>query len=187
MLRRVAAPSNGTAFMYVPAAARQRVLYVAGNRSYISTPLIVTRVVAILGLCSHRDLIAGRGQVERLVRQILGGVSFRSMQSVYNKFLYDRDCSKCQSRPHFLAYRMPACWPKPPPTCCDASVLMLVLAIPKAEVWPSIGPHLDDLCCMNKEHAQILLGPTASYRSSRNLALTRSFGVLLLSYSPNSL
>ncbi len=86
-----------------------KLLHVAGNRSYISTPLIDTRVVAILGLRSHRILIAGRVQVDRLVRQILGGVSFRSMQSVYNKFLCDRDCSRCQSRPHSLAYRMPTC------------------------------------------------------------------------------
>ncbi len=53
--------------MYVPTAARQRLLHVTESRSYISTPLIDMQDVAILGLRSHRILIAGRVQVDRLV------------------------------------------------------------------------------------------------------------------------
>ena len=76
--------------MYVPTAARQRLLHVARNRSYISTPLIVTRVVAILGLSSHLVLIAGRIQIDRLVRQILGAyLSVPCSQFITNSFVIE--------------------------------------------------------------------------------------------------
>ena len=47
-------------------------LHVAGSRSYVSGLLIDTRVVAMLGLRSHRDLISGQVQIDRMGRQILG-------------------------------------------------------------------------------------------------------------------
>ena len=47
-------------------------LHVAGSRSYVSGLLIDTRVVALLGLRSHRDLISGQVHVDRKGRQILG-------------------------------------------------------------------------------------------------------------------
>lgn len=43
-----------------------------GSRSYVSGLLIDTRVVALLGLRSHRDLITGQVIVDYLGRQILG-------------------------------------------------------------------------------------------------------------------
>ncbi len=132
--------------MYVPTAARQRLLYVARNRSYISTPLIDMQDVAILELRSHRDLITGKVQVDRLVRQILGAyLSVPCSQFITNSFVIeivldanlDRiswhiECSLVSEYTSIPS--MPACWPKPPPTCCDTSVLMLVLAIPKTEI-----------------------------------------------------
>lgn len=46
--------------------------HVLGSRSYVSGLLIDTRVVALLGLRSHRDLITGQVIVDFLGRQILG-------------------------------------------------------------------------------------------------------------------
>ncbi len=48
--------------------------HVLGSRSYVSGLLIDTRVVALLGLLSHRDLIAGQVIFDFLGRQILGVV-----------------------------------------------------------------------------------------------------------------
>ncbi len=45
---------------------------VLGSRSYVSGLLIDTRVVALLGLRSHRDLISGQVADDLLGRQILG-------------------------------------------------------------------------------------------------------------------
>ncbi len=47
-------------------------LHVLGSRSYVSGLLIDTRVVALLGLRSHRDLISGKVYGDRKGRQILG-------------------------------------------------------------------------------------------------------------------
>ncbi len=46
--------------------------HVLGSRSYVSGLLIDTRVVALLGLRSHRDLVTGQVIVDFLGRQILG-------------------------------------------------------------------------------------------------------------------
>ncbi|AML51740.1 hypothetical protein RC74_11120 [Falsihalocynthiibacter arcticus] len=46
--------------------------HVLGSRSYVSGLLIDTRVVATLGLRSHRDLISGKAYDDHLGRQILG-------------------------------------------------------------------------------------------------------------------
>ena len=46
--------------------------HVLGSRSYVSGLLIDTRVVALLGLRSHRDLISGQVGVDHLGRQTLG-------------------------------------------------------------------------------------------------------------------
>ena len=59
--------------MYVPAAVRKRFLCMSLEvASYVSGLLIDTRVVAMLGLRSHRDLISGQVQIDRMGRQILG-------------------------------------------------------------------------------------------------------------------
>ena len=46
--------------------------HVLGSRSYVSGLLIDTRVVAMLGLRTLRDLISGKVKVDRVGRQILG-------------------------------------------------------------------------------------------------------------------
>ena len=46
--------------------------HVLGSRSYVSGLLIDTRVVALLGLRSHRDLISGQVDDDLMGRQILG-------------------------------------------------------------------------------------------------------------------
>jgi len=46
--------------------------HVLGSRSYVSGLLIDTRVVALLGLRTRRDLITGQVIVDYLGRQILG-------------------------------------------------------------------------------------------------------------------
>ena len=43
-----------------------------GSRSYVSGLLIDTRVVALLGLRTRRDLISGKVRYDRMGRQILG-------------------------------------------------------------------------------------------------------------------
>jgi hypothetical protein len=47
-------------------------LHDLGSRSYVSGLLIDTRVVALLGLRTRRDLITGKVLDDRLGRQILG-------------------------------------------------------------------------------------------------------------------
>ena len=47
-------------------------LHVLGSRSYVSGLLIDTRVVALLGLRTRRDLIRGQVVDDHLGRQILG-------------------------------------------------------------------------------------------------------------------
>jgi hypothetical protein len=46
--------------------------HVLGSRSYVSGLLIDTRVVALLGLRTHRDLITGQVDHDQKGRQILG-------------------------------------------------------------------------------------------------------------------
>lgn len=46
--------------------------HVLGSRSYVSGLLIDTRVVALLGLRTRRDLISRKVDHDRLGRQILG-------------------------------------------------------------------------------------------------------------------
>ena len=46
--------------------------HVLGSRSYVSGLLIDTRVVALLGLRSHRDLISGQAYDDLMGRQTLG-------------------------------------------------------------------------------------------------------------------
>ena len=46
--------------------------HVLGGRSYVSGLLIDTRVVALLGLRTRRDLITGKVDYDHLGRQILG-------------------------------------------------------------------------------------------------------------------
>ncbi len=46
--------------------------HVLGSRSYVSGLLIDTRVVALLGLRTRRDLISGQVDVDLKGRQILG-------------------------------------------------------------------------------------------------------------------
>ena len=46
--------------------------HVLGSRSYVSGLLIDTRVVALLRLRTHRDLISRKVDHDRLGRQILG-------------------------------------------------------------------------------------------------------------------
>lgn len=46
--------------------------YVLGSRSYVSGLLIDTRVVALLGLRTRRDLISGQVDYDLMGRQILG-------------------------------------------------------------------------------------------------------------------
>ena len=62
--------------------------HVLGSRSYVSGLLIDTRVVALLGLRSHRDLISGQVVDDLLGRQILGASYFRSMLSIYRELLW---------------------------------------------------------------------------------------------------
>jgi hypothetical protein len=46
--------------------------HVLGSRSYVSGLLIDTRVVALLGLRTRRDLISGQVGYDLMGRQILG-------------------------------------------------------------------------------------------------------------------
>jgi hypothetical protein len=46
--------------------------HVLGSRSYVSGLLVDTRVVALLGLRTRRDLISGKVWNDRMGRQILG-------------------------------------------------------------------------------------------------------------------
>lgn len=46
--------------------------HVLGSRSYVSGLLVDTRVVALLGLRTRRDLISGQVVDDHLGRQILG-------------------------------------------------------------------------------------------------------------------
>ena len=46
--------------------------HVLGSRSYVSGLLIDTRVVALLGLRTRRDLISGQVDYDLMGRQILG-------------------------------------------------------------------------------------------------------------------
>ena len=46
--------------------------HVLGSRSYVSGLLIDTRVVALLGLRTRRDLISGQVDYDHLGRQTLG-------------------------------------------------------------------------------------------------------------------
>jgi len=50
--------------------------HVLGSRSYVSGLLIVTRVVALLGLRTRRDLIAGQVFNDHKDRKIWGGIIF---------------------------------------------------------------------------------------------------------------
>jgi hypothetical protein len=85
-------------------------LHVAGSRSYVSGLLIDTRVVAMLGLRSHRDLISGKVQVDRKGRQILGAYfSVPCSLSIANFFEVVGVIFKYQLRPHFLAHQTPFC------------------------------------------------------------------------------
>lgn len=59
-----------------------------GSRSYVSGLLIDTRVVALLGLRSHLDLITGQVIVDYLGRQILGAQYFRSMLSICRELFW---------------------------------------------------------------------------------------------------
>lgn len=62
----------------LPAQCMYRLLFAndflhdLGSRSYVSGLLIDTRVVALLGLRTRRDLITGKVHDDRLGRQILG-------------------------------------------------------------------------------------------------------------------
>ncbi len=53
--------------------------HVLGSRSYVFGLLIDTRVVALLGLRTRRDLISGQVDYDHLGRQTLGAQFFRSM------------------------------------------------------------------------------------------------------------
>ena len=62
--------------------------HVLGSRSYVSGLLIDTRVVALLGLRTHRDLITGQVDHDQKGRQILGAYVFRSMLSICRELLW---------------------------------------------------------------------------------------------------
>ncbi|MEM7070378.1 MAG: hypothetical protein AAF403_01295, partial [Pseudomonadota bacterium] len=62
--------------------------HVLGSRSYVSGLLIDTRVVALLGLRSRRDLITGQVIFVYLGRQFLGAYFFRSMLWLYRELLW---------------------------------------------------------------------------------------------------
>ena len=62
--------------------------HVLGSRSYVSCLLIDTRVVALLGLRTRRDLITGKIYGDRMGRQTLGVELFRSMLSVSRELLW---------------------------------------------------------------------------------------------------
>lgn len=62
--------------------------HVIGSRSYIFRLLIDTRVVALLGLRTRRDLISGQVDYDLMGRQILGAQYFRSTLSIYSELLW---------------------------------------------------------------------------------------------------
>lgn len=62
--------------------------HVLGSRRYVSGLLIDTRVVALLGLRTRRDLISGQVDYDHSGCQILGAYYFRSMLSVYRELLW---------------------------------------------------------------------------------------------------
>ena len=85
-------------------------LHVAGSRSYVSGLLIDTRVVALLGVRSHRDLTSGKVHIDRLGRQILGAYfSVPCSLSIANFFEVVGGIFKYQLRPHFLARQTSFC------------------------------------------------------------------------------
>lgn len=58
--------------MYVPLLFANDFWHVLGSRSYVSGLFIDTRVVALLGLRTRRDLITGQVDYDHLGRQTLG-------------------------------------------------------------------------------------------------------------------
>ncbi len=55
---------------------------------YVSGLLVDTRVVALLGLRTRRDLISGQVDYDHSGCQILGAYYFRSMLSIYRELLW---------------------------------------------------------------------------------------------------
>ena len=115
--------------------------HVLGSRSYVSGLLIDTRVVALLGLRTRRDLISGQVDNDLMGRQTLGrNISVPCFRSIANSFGLLRFVKR-RLQPRLSGRRTPfyvskcsrpsgpACWRVRRLPYCDACVRKRVRAI----------------------------------------------------------